>query len=68
MPEIREHPPPKPKTLMAGPLGGDTRDLGAFTTYIEDIDGGPLGGDGRDLVAPTTYVEDIGGGATGRRC
>jgi hypothetical protein len=41
--EIRERPPPILKTLISGPLGSDAGDLGAPTTYVEDVDGGPPG-------------------------
>jgi hypothetical protein len=41
--EIREYSPPILKTLMAGSLGGDTRDSGAPTTYPKEVDGGPPG-------------------------
>jgi hypothetical protein len=57
--ETREHPPHMSKTLMAVPLGGDTGDLGAPTTFVEDVNGGAPGGDARDLGASTTYVEDV---------
>jgi hypothetical protein len=50
---------------MPGPLGGDAREPGALTTYIEDVDGGPLEGDARDPGAPTTHVEDVDGGPLG---
>jgi hypothetical protein len=40
MSEVRECPPPMLETSMGGPLGGDARDLGAPTTYAEDVDGG----------------------------
>jgi hypothetical protein len=43
IPEIREHPPSMSKTMMAGSLGGDVGDLGAPTTYLEDVDGSPPG-------------------------
>jgi hypothetical protein len=34
-----EYPPPILKMSMAGSLGGDAGDLGAWTTYVEDVDG-----------------------------
>jgi hypothetical protein len=39
--EIRELPPPILKTSMADLLGGDDKDRGAPTTYLEAVDGGP---------------------------
>jgi hypothetical protein len=51
---------------MAGPLRGDVGDLGAPTTYLEDVNGRPLGGDAGDLRTPTTYHEDVDGGPLGR--
>jgi hypothetical protein len=65
--KVRERPPPILKTSMVGPLGGDDKDLGAPTTYLEDVDGGPQGGDDKDPRAPTTYLEDIDGGPPRRQ-
>jgi hypothetical protein len=46
MPETQERLPPILKTLMAGSLGGDARDLEAPTTYLKDVDGMPPWGSG----------------------
>jgi hypothetical protein len=51
---------------MVGSLGGDAGDLGAPTSYLEDIMAGPLGGDGGDPRACTTNLEDVDGGLPGR--
>jgi hypothetical protein len=56
------------KMSMAGPLGGNARDPGAPTTYVEDVDGGPLGGVAEYSRVPTTYVKDDDGRTPGRRC
>jgi hypothetical protein len=39
--EIQERSPPFSKTSMVGPLGGDVKDSGVSTIYLEDIDGRP---------------------------
>jgi hypothetical protein len=39
--EIRERPSPIMEMLMAGPLGGTDKDLGAPTNYVDDVDSGP---------------------------
>jgi hypothetical protein len=39
--EIREHPPPISKTLMASSLGGGAGSPGVPTTFLEDVDGAP---------------------------
>jgi hypothetical protein len=67
MPEVWEYPSPILNTLMAGPLGGNTKGPGGPTTYPEDIDGGPLGGNAGDPGAPTTFCEGVDSGASGRR-
>jgi hypothetical protein len=41
---VRQWPPPKLKTSMAGPLGVLSTCPAAATTEVEDVDGAPLGG------------------------
>jgi hypothetical protein len=67
--EIREHPPPISKTLMASSLGGGVGSPGVPTTFLEDVDGAPpLGGDDGDPGAFTTFLKDVDGGTPRRRC
>jgi hypothetical protein len=53
---------------MVGPLGGNDRDPGASTTYLEDVNGGPKGGDDRGMGVLTIYLEDLDGGPPRRQC
>jgi hypothetical protein len=53
---------------MECPLTGDTREAGAPTTYLEDVDGGPLGGDNGGTGELTICLQDLDGGPTRRRC
>jgi hypothetical protein len=50
------------KTLMAPPLGGGARDLGAPTINAKMSMEGPLGGDDGDPGAPTINVKNVDSG------
>jgi hypothetical protein len=50
---------------MVAPLGGNAGDLGAPSTYLEDVDGGPLGGVDGGAGAPTTFFKDVDGAPLG---
>jgi hypothetical protein len=61
--KVRQWPPPKLKTSIAGPLVCGWQGLVATTTKVEEVDGGPPGGCWRQgLAAVTTNVEDVDGG------
>jgi hypothetical protein len=63
---VRQQPPLKLKTSMAGPLGGVLAAGPAVaTTEAGDVDGGPPGGYWRQAgpAAATTEVGDVDGGA-----
>jgi hypothetical protein len=47
------------KTLMADPLGGDDRDLGAPTTIVGDVNGRPLGGDAGSQERPPPILKTL---------
>jgi hypothetical protein len=64
--QVRQRPPPKLKTLMAGPLGVLAADPIVATSEVGDVDGEPPGGCWRQApAAATTKVEDIDGGPLG---